>query len=902
MACRNPAVTSPKNAADQLLRDFCLRGLPDPRAWKTVSVAPWLQAPDAPAIRTYAQQTLDAQRAVVEKLLSQQNSIQGDDESQGLLGFKATGELDDDAVLVVQQVAERLAARLGSGAASGVVVVGYPDAPGGTVQARQRADAVAQVLRTHPVFATRSITTDVGEASRAPAARTPGVPGMATVHPVVPLRAADAFASVGEIRFPVNDAKLDDASLAVIGRAAAQIRQAQLDPNAPLVVYGYADASSSNSTDNERLAQQRANAIRDALLLALRDDGFTPERIVARGRVLNERVHTYSAARREEVRSGAILAGGSELDVGADQTRVATPSQAQAPSAASVLSAEGIATAAAQALVQRAEREVEAFVFQLVGSEICEKHQPLLPETCLLAHDPESIGNGYQLSFGNLQEVIRRDFSRLPAALVTQALDNRFLAQLRVLQAVQADTSVRTDVDALQRRLRSMPPPNAASAQAVFATYLASHPAEAGQIQEAGGWAVAGVFGLDFVRRVSDGENPLRALQQFPGWVDRNVRTRPGLVYLAESVPVARVTQFARFMSGVDSAALAFRTQGLPGITADTLHLYAVRSVLVNVGHAERLKLVQHLGHLIMAGRQFQEMLVTGDSLRREIRDLRRQGEDGVEARKQLLAEYLGDVAGTFYTLLPSDLGSDVERDSVVRIAANVRDVVYALQAGELRSAFTSTVTLISHLLGPRLLAVNCQVATLAGCGRLGLDPRAVRLAAFASDISAAQSSSDVRDAMSRFIDAGSDVATKRTGPPEWRVFVNAYVAGAGECCDYAGIQLPVGLELVRRGSSARPGRTWSVYVRAVELSGFLPRKNQEGGRGTEEVVASLVRPGLFLIRAPFTGNGWRNLVVGAGVSSWTQLQEGETETDEDRWKWKAKASLFLGWDLPIFP
>ena len=327
-----------------------------------------------------------------------------------------------------------------------------------------------------------------------------------------------------------------------------------------------------------------------------------------------------------------------------------------------------------------------------------------------------------------------------------------------------------------------------------------------------------------------------------------------------------------------------------------------MRSVLVNVGHAERLKLVQHLGHLIMAGRQFQEMLVTGDSLRREIRDLRRQGEDGVEARKQLLAEYLGDVAGTFYTLLPSDLGSDVERDSVVRIAANVRDVVYALQAGELRSAFTSTVTLISHLLGPRLLAVNCQVATLAGCGRLGLDPRAVRLAAFASDISAAQSSSDVRDAMSRFIDAGSDVATKRTGPPEWRVFVNAYVAGAGECCDYAGIQLPVGLELVRRGSSARPGRTWSVYVRAVELSGFLPRKNQEGGRGTEEVVASLVRPGLFLIRAPFTGNGWRNLVVGAGVSSWTQLQEGETETDEDRWKWKAKASLFLGWDLPIFP
>jgi hypothetical protein len=415
-----------------------------------------------------------------------------------------------------------------------------------------------------------------------------------------------------------------------------------------------------------------------------------------------------------------------------------------------------------------------------------------------------------------------------------------------------------------------------------------------------------GAYGLEFVRRVSNGDPVLETARGFEAWLAQTLVRFPVLGYLADSRPVARIQVFTRFLNEADSAVSVLRRQAPQALSADTVYLYALRTALVNASPLPRDTVGRYASYVVQARRQLDRATLVVDTLRTRIASFTGSGAEAVQRRRELYTLAVGELTGSFYTLLMDAPLVAATRDSIARIATPVRNLFYALESGDMRAAFTETLAVLPQVIPP-MVAGSCTTNQAEGCGRLGLKPQVLRLAAFASDVAQARTEDELRDSMERFLDQSSDVAIKRTGPPARRLFVNGYVTGSLEAdADdplTPSLQVPLGLEVVWRSGAGKPDWTYGGFLRLVELGGFLPSEDQEGDRSTDEVLSSLIRPGLFLVvGAP------RGFPATLGIGLTTSLSrvpadvQAQQEDDAAEWEWGTRLSAFIGWDIPIFP
>lgn len=922
MACRHSEAIrqNPQAGAATRLNHFCRRNLPARDQWLTTdSVNAWLAAvPTRDEIHRYAAESSRFTAESFAKLTNTATLIGNDEAFGGITFGVGNAQLDGTEEIFAEALGNRLGEEIRQGRAIGVRILGYPDAggAGGSALGRNRATAVRDILLKDTVLANRekAIQVGVGEAQRdtivqarswtsGDAVRHPMIAGGVTVHLLFSPQAAPALTSLGDIRFTLGSYQLDQEDFAVLTQTAREIVAANLAANVPIVITGFADAAVGDSAANMRLAQNRAEAIRNALALILRDQNVTAQQIIAQAGLIRS-----SGQSAEEARSAVISMGGLPTPAGPELT--STPTGAS-PSIS--LSVEGVATAAAQVLANRAERQVQAYVYELVAAQVCARYGQLLRQTCLIARDTADGGARYQLSFANLRELVQRDFETIPTTLLTRAVDQRLAAAIASLHVVGGggvpDLSNPAVRESFRQHVSQVQGWSTSMADAALPIlYQNTSGTSLERLRKTAGWAVVGLYGVEFARRVRDGDDPISTLAAFGPWLRAQVVERPFLDFVNSSVVVERVRDFGTLVSRVDSAAGVLRQVGGHALRPDTLTLYALRTALVNLEEpgqsAARQALARNASYLVQARRHTEDLRGRLDSLRIEMRKLAGGGEDVAEARRQLFALAMGEVASRFSVLLAdSGLALSSTRDTLAAFATPVRNLFYSLQVRDLRSAFAETMVLMSRVLPGGVGIQGCTAADAEGCTRLGVSGQWLRVAALATDVSQAQTNEDVRGAMDRFLEQSTDIVTKRTGPPARRVFVNAYAAATGEP-DYFGFQLPIGVELVQRSTLNQPRATVSLYLRGVELSGFLPREGQDGGRSTEEVIASLVRPGLYALWAPGPSERIsfipRELTLGVGITSWAQLNDRTNA--EPEWEWKAKFSAFLGWDLPIFP
>jgi outer membrane protein OmpA-like peptidoglycan-associated protein len=899
LACRHPDAYRDQDGDAGKLYRFCRQNLPGRDQWlQPNSIAQWITSvPSATEIQQWATKSEQFNASARQAVMAAQ-TVRGNDETGGNLRFDPGSPggtaLTPDGALFLHGLVGRLSEQVRQGRAAGVVVSAPPDRV--DVNAGRQMRLVAETLRGDTALSRVGVDT-TRDAARDSLYRNGGIPDNAvTVHLVFTPQVMPAITALGQIRFDPSRANLDNYDIDVIAEAARQIIAAQVPAGMPIVVTGYADAATGKPEENARLAQQRAESIRAALASILRDHGISANQIVAQAEVLTGKAHNATVDQRETSRTGVISLGALP-----PAAAPVTVSSASAPRASTPLTPEGIATSAAQALANVATQRAGTLFFNFATTEVCGRYSDLLRQTCYVIRDSTVVAANPQLSFQILRELVQRDAEAMPTTLLSRAVETRFAGELASMMATPGQATgadVQALGDSLRRIRRRMEKWSPDSALAAFAN-LQTNPGYKlpEQVHRAGGYALVAAYGLDFARRVRDGEDPLAAVREFDAWKTEQFTRRPALGFLETSPAVRRVQEFTLFAARMDTATAQLRQHASVALVPDTIALYAIRTALVNEP-ALRGELAQGAAYLIQATRHIDEMRATLDSLRRELRKVQGSGSDAVEARQQLFATALGEIATHFYPLLADKaLATPGMRDSVAAFATPVRNLYYALQARNVRAAFSETVVLIPRVVPSVIAARNCARAAVDECTRLGLSPQWLRVAALVSDVSAAQSEDEVRQTMQRFIAQGTDVDTKRTGPPDFRVFANGYATVTAEP-GYKGIQLPLGFESVYRRSRGTPGMTVAGFLRLVELSGFLPRENQEGGRSTEDVVAALVRPGAYLVLAPLGGQ-FRSVTLGAGWAWWA---ERETQGERRAWEWHNKPSFFIGWDVPIFP
>lgn len=120
-------------------------------------------------------------------------------------------------------------------------------------------------------------------------------PAPALLEPSEPrVTTAAALASAGPITFDADSAALAGPSALVVGRVA---RVLGTGPGAGIVVTGYAADTPGPPAVAQRLSQQRASVVADALVSA----GVDRERIIAVGRGAADPLATPAASRRVEI-------------------------------------------------------------------------------------------------------------------------------------------------------------------------------------------------------------------------------------------------------------------------------------------------------------------------------------------------------------------------------------------------------------------------------------------------------------------------------------------------------------------------------------------------------------------------------------------------------------------------
>lgn len=237
---------------------------------------------------------------------------------------------------------------------------------------------------------------------------------------------------LGGVTFGLDSAVIrPSAGVIVDSMAAGLLRELAAEPGKVFRVRGYADARLRGDTNEDAvLAYQRALALREALA----QRGVPLANMAPDYQVLNRQVVLNQAQRVAPHGPGGRNA---DADLGLARQAAVLPEQPSALAATgsatsstqaiSGLDPGSLALALTDALIERADRELQQFVLASAAEKICERARDLLEQTCRYFAD----GNvTYQPSTTTLQSTIRSDVQRLPEAALLMAWRVQFAGPL----------------------------------------------------------------------------------------------------------------------------------------------------------------------------------------------------------------------------------------------------------------------------------------------------------------------------------------------------------------------------------------------------------------------------------------------------------------------------------------
>jgi hypothetical protein len=744
-----------------------------------------------------------------------------------------------------------------------VQVVGYRTTGVTRQAALERADSVKARLDER----LRELGSAIEVVTRDSAGNDPADRGRVSIHVVLPVLPAGTFRSLRSVPFGPGSAEMNAGARLQVMSAAGEILANSDYRNGALVeVVAYEDPKNSAI----------GIARRDAIVAALVGEGVVRDQI--RAHVLPPRMES------EQAGGGAPQLGGvlSLRDHGGSGSRLAGDERSLSSDFS--LGWEAVAQAAADALVDRAARELQQYVLVAFGSQLCtDERKQTFVETCTLMLEPKL----YAPSLETLRGVLRSDAVSLPERAMNRLLSRHF--------DVRAERAALTS---LQQALSSVPPASAVPADverhrkeidSLTNESTAAREALEGRITRLGPSAeraVLALYALHFARRVQRGEHPAEVLIGFPAWRKEFAGPASGLDYVASRPSVERMERLARFVGAARDAAEDLRALSGGSIAADTIYRYAALQLIASVEEDDRQVLAGGLQQVLDVQRRIETDLASLDTIRTQLQALLQQGDSAAAQRRELYARAIDAFVRTATAELHLGDGLAAE-DTVARFQQNVSSLVFAIQMRAYRDVLQNSLVLLQGMVPTD--STSCKPQS---CNHFLRE--SVRLLSLATDISEAQSQDELRQAMSRFVSDGSTIDAKRREGPAAGVHLNAYPGiGVGwrkHASPAMLLRAPVGVEFVFRDvSRGRSGFALSVFTQIIDLGGFLPQDRDSVARPSDQLLAGVLTPGLF---GMVTGRAWP-LSFGVGATPSYVAVDG-------RWRSYPRVVAFVGMDLPI--
>lgn len=676
--------------------------------------------------------------------------------------------------------------------------------------------------------------------------------------------------SKNQILFATNQRTLTDQHRAILDQAVERMRARIAEsPTARFTILGYSDSIGGASPENLRVAEERAQAIRDYLVVR----GIDPTRLETEAvpRLLAA-LNSDSTARLS--RAGGIVAAPLSLGVEAELTITARAAPEFAGAGASAL-----LVGVTDVLIEKANEQLQLHVMKEVTTRLCNgEYELLIRQTCTLF--PLGDTEGYPPTVRMLRSALRDDLRGLPRSLATDMLRTR----------------IPTDVGADRRD------------QAVLALFL-----------------------LEAVASRPSGADPVGALAGFAKWADDlppHLRIDAGAPAMAHLREFAEFVAETRTAHGQLQAyrRLLFEQDSGQALPADTVYLYTLRALAIN--DPDSLGVVRNgltaVERHLYARRQVDVYLQELRGVQDRLRAVPAGTGDPRATRVALYAELLTGVANT--VLAPFQFGlDDAVRQRAARIATPVRNLAVGVGTEDYEMALHGLVGMANTLADSVSLVRRWKqcvasqprpgAATPAGEGgaSCGAAPLAVdsllsgshlRVLSFAVDVSGAEDADAVRASFRNFIDQTRGYRRKREGRGRY-LFANAYVGGilGREHLDqreddvpgwYGGMHVPVGMELgwpVGRGMSLGP------FLQVFDLGAIATRRfdaDDQRDLENEAKLSKVFSPGVYLVLG---GVFAAPISVGAGFSYAPDARfEGSRGLDAVR------RSVFVAVDVPLFP
>jgi outer membrane protein OmpA-like peptidoglycan-associated protein len=588
---------------------------------------------------------------------------------------------------------------------------------------------------------------------------------------------------LGGVTFGLDSAVIrPGVGVIVDSMAAGLLRELAAEPGKVFRVRGYADARLRGDTNEDAvLAYQRALALREALA----QRGVPLANMVPDYQVLNRQVVLNQAQRVAPHGPGGRNA---DADLGLARQAAVLPEQPSAPAstgsansstpAISGLDPGSLALALTDALIERADRELQQFVLASAAEKICERARELLEQTC--RYFEGGLNATYQPSTMTLQSTIRSDVQRLPETALMMAWRVQFAGPLA------------QDDEARQK--------------ALLAWYL-----------------------LRTIDRVRRGEDAIEVVGGLHTWALPQI----GAIQNQVKFPAVEFVQnFSRLTSILDTARVQL-TQVASGveINADTALLYSLKALAV-----QRPEIRTRIDQLVEAWAAVEQHTKTMRALRTSI--LAARDSARAKDRAVLYTEFL-NTAGSL-VLAAAERGLDpAQRAEFVTGFDNVRALTTAVGAGEYRVAVHRLADLLTEYDlearpdGWNHCGVPKPAAPVAANGAAPAPPKecgqlpGLRVLSLVVDVSEAENQQALNSAFRRFVGQGGSFRRKRQGTGSY-LFANAYVGlgggfetvqltdgEAGTSDDeptsrYIGVSLPVGAEF---GTPLGSGWSASIFV-----------------------------------------------------------------------------------------
>lgn len=897
LACRHSDAFVPGDP----LQQFCSLRLPTGRASVQDVVAEWM-AVDAPAPQTLVEYRLNVQARQAERraAAATANGVRSADIARGEIVFPGEPNVEASMQQILAGPISGELARLRDSLGIAVVeIVGYRVAGETEGLGRRRAEAVGNALFADapaparpdtgvavapPVRLLDGMTADVAAES---VTQDSSFRGRVTIHVQLPRISALNSTVLGAVRFAPGISELDESGRILAGTAAGQLASLPAYRNGAIVeVIGHADRNDT------LIAARRAAALKAALV----DAGIQSEQIL-------------TATSRVPLEQGAATAfQGADRrdwftirDDGATSALQSTTAPNSGGGLGLSLGWEAVAQAATDAIVARAERELQQYMLVSFGRRVCAVAKDTLRSTCLALQD--SSEERYLPSLGTLRTLVQQDVEWLPERSIAvllrgMASDRSAVAaridaiEQRVVQLNDTAPAIvaRSDTDTGDAAVRVLSSAELAELEGlrrsleVLQDTLALHSARESISAPYAAHALVALYIFESTRRVHRGEHPLDALIDFDEWLTAFMERQPEVSYVGTLPAMQSMLQFSRYALATRNAAETLRPIAAGGIPRDTLFRYAALQFLANTPTPGREAVAGRIAQLVEARRDVEHLLSTLESLRQRIEGLQTYGESSREVRRELYASALQNLVEIGLAGFLSGASAS-DRERLEHLQETLGSLIFAIRTRSYPEVLQRSIALLQDV------RPNTGLCLDAACSPRLLNEQ-VRALALAVDVSEARSQDEMTAAMSRFVDQGGGVAAKRSGRPKLGLHLNSYV-GVGAGWREGGevgflLRLPIGAEVVVR-QSGTPDWAFSTFVQMVDLGGFLPQQGDRSDRSSDERLASVLNPGLFFMMSL----GSSPISIGGGMT-------GDTYVESDSWRVRPRGVFFAGVDVPL--